>query len=89
MRSKSACELYITDLVYLFREAGAEAQRNKSREPEAASYHEGRQMAYQEVLLLMQSQADTFLIPRESIGLDGFDSLNDSLDPPKPDNASN
>ncbi len=67
---------YIRDLVYLFREAAAEARRNKETAPkESTAYHEGRETAYIEVLLRMQSQSDAFMIPRENLGLDGFDPL--------------
>ena len=52
--------------------------------PEEARYHEGREMAYVEALLRMQSQADAFMIPREELGLADFDPLRDSLEPPKP-----
>ncbi|MBK8213030.1 MAG: hypothetical protein IPK71_04705 [Myxococcales bacterium] len=75
---------YIRDLFYMFREAAAEAQRDKKTRPEEAAYHEGREMAYVEVLLRMQSQADAFMIPREDVGLSGFDPLKDPLEPPKP-----
>jgi hypothetical protein len=75
---------YIRDLFYLFREAAAEAQRDKTSLPEEARYHEGREMAYVEALLRMQSQADAFMIPREDVGLAGFDPLKDPLGPPKP-----
>jgi hypothetical protein len=74
---------YIRDLFYLFREAAAEAQREKISRPEEARYHEGRQMAYVEALLRMQTQADAFMVPREEVGLAGFDPLNDPLEPQK------
>jgi hypothetical protein len=74
---------YVRDLFHLFREAAAEAQRDKKARPEEARYHEGREMAYVEVLLRMQSQADAFMIPRAEVGLDDFDPLKDRLQPPK------
>jgi hypothetical protein len=75
---------YIRDLFYMFREAAAEALRDKVGRPGEAPYHEGREMAYIEVLLRMQSQADAFMIPREDVGLADFDPLKDPLDPPSP-----
>jgi hypothetical protein len=81
MTTKHDYASYLRDLVVLLREAGAEAQRNKKREPDFVRYHEGREMAYIEVLSLMQNQADSFLIPRETIGLAGFDPVNDPLEP--------
>jgi hypothetical protein len=75
---------YIRDLFYMFREAAAEAQQDKVRCPNEARYHEGREMAYVEALLRMQSQADAFMIPREDVGLAEFDPLKDPLEPPKP-----
>jgi hypothetical protein len=75
---------YVRDLFYRFREAAAEAQRNALSRPSEARYHEGRQMAYVEALLLMQSQADAFMLPRGELGMDGFDPLRDPLQPPDP-----
>ncbi len=75
---------YIRDLFYMFREAAAEAQRDKKSRPEEAPYHEGRETAYVEALLRMQSQADAFMIPREDLGVSGFDPLKDPLEPTKP-----
>ena len=74
---------YVRDLVYLFREAAAEARKNKANATEPA-YHEGRERAYIEVLLLMQSQADSFAIGRERLGLANFNPLTDKLEPPDP-----
>jgi len=73
---------YIRDLVYLLREAGAEAQRERMKTPDS-EFAQGRALAYIEVLSRMQNQADSFMIPRASLGLDGFDPLNDPLDPPQ------
>ena len=78
------CTAYVRDLFYLFREAAAEARRDKEGRPEEARYHEGREMAYVEVLLRMQSQADAFMIPRAELGLGDFDPLKDPLEPRKP-----
>jgi hypothetical protein len=75
---------YIRDLVYLLREAGAEAQRERKQNP-GSGFEQGRALAYIEVLSLMQNQADSFMIAREEVGLAGFDPLNDPLEPPKPE----
>lgn len=40
-------------------------------------FSRGRAMAYAEVLGHLQNQADSFLIPREALGLDGFDPIQD------------
>jgi hypothetical protein len=74
---------YIRDLVYLLREAGAEAQRERKQNPDSG-FEQGRALAYIEVLSLMQNQADSFMIAREEVGLAGFDPLNDPFEPPKP-----
>jgi hypothetical protein len=74
---------YIRDLVYLLRETGAEARRERDQNP-GSEFEQGRALAYVEVLSLMQNQADSFMISKEEIGLAGFDPLNDPLDPPKP-----
>lgn len=84
MTMKPDYAAYIRDLFYLFREAAAEAQQDKTSRPAEARYHEGREMAYIEALLQMQSQADAFGIVREDVGLAGFDPLKDPLEPPKP-----
>ena len=81
------CAAYVRDLFYLLREAAAEARRDKGARPEEAPYHEGREAAYIEALLRMQSQADAFMIPRKELGLDGFDPLSDALDPSGPDRS--
>ena len=50
---------------------------------EDGAHQEGREAAFVESLLMRQSQADAFMIPREEVGLAGFDPLNDPLDPPQ------
>lgn len=68
----------------MFREAAAEARRTKASRPDQAAYHEGREVAYVEALMLMQSQADAFMMSRQALGMADFDPLNDVLEPPKP-----
>jgi hypothetical protein len=70
---------YIGDLVILLREAADAAKRRQRAEPDNADFHAGRVMAYVEVLSLMQSQADSFMIPREELKLDSFDPASDIL----------
>lgn len=75
---------YIRDVVYLLREAADEARKSKNKTAEGKQFHEGRESALIEVLLMMQSRADSFALPRNAIGLDAFDPLKDPLAPPKP-----
>ena len=64
---------YIRDLVYLLRESAEDANESSRDEGTGEGFHAGRAMAYAEVLSLMQSQADAFLIPRRLLNLDDFD----------------
>lgn len=73
----SDLEYYVQDVVRLLREAANDARENTRKADEAAGFHGGRALAYAEVLSLMQSLADTFLIPRARLGLDGFDPVAD------------
>lgn len=76
---------YICDFVFLLREAAEKAKRQQRPEPENADFHAGRVVAYVEVLSLMQSQADSFMIGREELRLDGFDPVSDILQRPAPE----
>jgi hypothetical protein len=72
---------YLRDLGYLLREKGEQTSgeiRAASTEAEKAFY-DGRQVAYYEVLSLMQQQADAFGIPRSELCLDGLDPEADLL----------
>jgi hypothetical protein len=70
-------ESYVRDLVYLLREAFEEANERSREEGMGDGLQAGRALAYTEVLSLMQCQADAFLIPRQLLGLDGFDPVSD------------
>jgi len=64
---------YIHDLASIIRE-----KANKSISIESCSdFESGRALAYAEILSIMQNQADSFEIPRNKIGLDGFDPMCD------------
>ena len=78
-----ACLRYVRDLFYSFRESASEARYNKVNLPSDKAYHEGREMAYIEVLMKMQSLADSFMIPQASLGIADFDPLVDEIDPGK------
>jgi hypothetical protein len=72
---------YLRDLGYLLREKGEQTRdevRAAGTEAEKA-FENGRQMAYVEVLSLMQQQADAFGIPRSELCLDGLDPEADLL----------
>ncbi len=71
---------YLVDIVYLIRESAAESRALANTSPLENSFSSGRELAFTEVLMLMQSQADAFLISRSELGLD-FDPLGDELTP--------
>ena len=73
---------YIRDVVYMIRERAAQAMKENQSKPSALN--EGRELAFREVLSVMQNQADVFQIPREAVCLDGFDPLSGRVDPPEP-----
>jgi hypothetical protein len=70
---------YLRDIVYLLRERGANAA--KECRANESLFNEGREVAFREVLSMMQNQADVFGVPRNEICLSGFDALVDPLDP--------
>ena len=64
---------YLRDLVFLLREAAEEARGLSESDP--SDYQKARAFAYAEVLALMQSQAGAFDLPRNELGLEGFDPI--------------
>lgn len=74
--------LFIRDIVYALRERAAAAARENGEN--GSPFARGRKFAFREVLAMMQNQADTFLLPRDEINLDGFDALLGAVDPPRP-----
>ena len=83
MPESSACNSYVQDLVYLLREAGADAARRVAEAGAGSrSFEEGRALAYVEVRGLTQVQADAFGLHRDDLGLAGFDPLNGPLASP-------
>jgi hypothetical protein len=71
---------YLLDLGRLIRESG---EATKTAVAAAAEndrqFQQGRQMAYYEVLSLMQQQAVAFDLPLDDLSLDGFDADRDLL----------
>ena len=74
---KHDLQSYLRDLVYLLKEEAEKARENSRDEGTGTGFQAGRALAYAEVLSLMQSQADSFLIPRDMLGLEGFDPAAD------------
>ena len=68
-------EAYVRDLFQLVRELAADARASGA----SSQFAEGRESAFVEVLMLMQTQADTFGIARAVVGMAEFDPLNDPL----------
>ncbi|HEY2371248.1 MAG TPA: hypothetical protein VGH82_01745 [Gaiellaceae bacterium] len=71
---------YLADLGHLIREAGEAAKEDAaSAADEDRVFQQGRQMAYYEVLSLMQQQAIAFDLPFSEVSLQGFDADRDVL----------
>jgi hypothetical protein len=70
-------QAYIRDLAFRLREEAKDARENSRDEGTGSGFQAGRALAYAEVLSTMQKQADSFLIPRELLALDGFDPIID------------
>ena len=58
---------YLLDLGYFIREKAFEAR--KAKDERRTDYEVGRLMGYHEVISLMQSQAASFDIPLDELGL--------------------
>lgn len=72
--------LYLGDLGYLIREAGEAVKDDvAAANEEDRLFEQGRQMAYYEVLSLMQQQANAFELPLDDIRLNGLDPERDVL----------
>lgn len=73
--SPSTFEYYLLDLVTLLLDNAREAKKERDAAGTKAGrdYHEGRLMAYNEVISLMQNQAVAFGIALDSIGLNKID----------------
>ncbi len=77
--ANQAAARYLRDLGLLIKEKARHAQQEKNAAGGSEDYdlHLGRLMALQEVVSLMQEQAESFEIPLEQIGLDDVDPYND------------
>lgn len=76
-------ELYMQDLVNIILEEIHEIIQNNSSADDlddGSIYNAGKMFAYVEILSLMQSQADSFSISRESLGLSKFDPVEKLAD---------
>jgi hypothetical protein len=72
---------YLRDLGYLLREAGEAVKHDvaAASDDDDRVFQQGRQMAYYEVLSLMQQQAYAFELPLSEIALDGLNPDHDLL----------
>jgi hypothetical protein len=71
---------YLLDLGRFIREAGESARTAVTSATDTdRQFQEGRQMAYYEVLSLMQQQAVAFDLPLQKLSLGGFDADRDLL----------
>jgi hypothetical protein len=70
-------QAYIRDLVLRLKDEAEDARENRRDEGTGEGFQAGRALAYAEVLSIMQNQADSFLIPRELLALDGFNPVAD------------
>ena len=74
---KHDLQSYIRDVVHILRSEAEEARGSSREEGTGTGFQAGRALAYTEVLSWMQSQADSFMIPRDLLGLSGFDPVAD------------
>lgn len=73
---------FLVDLTPLILERAREAKNAKSRAVRGSAQHEyeaGRLMAYNEIVSILQQQADGFAIPLSELGLDKIDPDRDLL----------
>lgn len=72
---------YLYDLGFLLKEDALEAKREReaAKGSEAYEFHNGRVMAYYEVITLMQQQAEGFDIPLEELRLEDVDPDRDLI----------
>jgi len=73
----SSADNYLRDLGFLIRERALKARADVRSSPD--DFNRGQLMAFHEVLSLMQSQADAFAIPLETLSLEGIDPDKDLL----------
>lgn len=72
----SKYENYLFDLGALLKERALEARDEREESPDGSlnrEFHSGRVMAFNEVISIMQQQADGFDIPLAELHLDGFE----------------
>lgn len=68
-------QYYVSDLGKLLKERAFDAKTE--RDAKGGEFELGRLLAYNEVISLMQNQAQVFGLPLEEIGLAGIDPDND------------
>jgi hypothetical protein len=70
---------YLFDLGYLLREKALEARerRQQARGSDDEAFESGRAMAYQEVMSLLVSQAESFQLPIKDLHIEGLDPDRD------------
>jgi hypothetical protein len=88
MPSERVHALYLRDLGYLLRERAEEAARESRSIHAKRAPHErtvedaftvGRSQAYNEVIEVMQNQAEAFGIPPADLALEGLDVYRDLI----------
>ncbi len=71
----NAWQYYVSDLGKLLREYAFDAK--KERDAKGSEFELGKLLAYNQVISLMQHQAEVFGLPLEEMGLAGIDPDND------------
>lgn len=80
MSDSDSYKNYLYDLGPIIMERALEAKREKKTAPKNSSEHDyaaGRLMAFNEVISIMQQQAEGFDIPLEELRLDGVEPDRD------------
>jgi len=73
---------YLFDVGLLMKDRALEAKKDRAKErkgTKAYMYESGRVMAFNEVISIMQQQAEAFGIPLEELRLDDIDPDRDLL----------
>lgn len=82
MAEPNKYKLYLYDLGPIVKERALEAKADKMKASEDGSNHDyaaGRLMAFNEIVSILQQQADGFGIPLEELRLDGVDPDRDLI----------
>lgn len=82
MNSNDKYKNYLFDLGLIIKERALESRKAREREPKGSGkylYEAGRIIAFNEVISIMQQQAEGFAIPLEELQLDDIEPDRDLI----------